>query len=590
MQTILITDALDAVEKNIKAFLEIARQQIAKRLGVKEIRLGSVSARIDSYTGTASIKHWIDTYSNTINVEVYFPALPNAYKLSKDELNRWIGYFIHEICHAIYTDETAWKDACRERLHDIVNGLEDPRIEKCFNDDAIAANSRMILTDLVGWCVGKLPANYDPNDASNLPWLFAMAGRVVLCGYDLPDAEKHLLKLNRPMKAMLDWVMADLAKARNTSDVLDIARKLQRQFQNAKADSGKVNPGEGKAGEGKAGEGKAGEGKAAGEGKVGKGGSGTGDGDSSGVVNELPQADITRVKPVEMNPLSDEIKGDMLPAGSREANNESIMAESIRKAARNAGKEPKATQTGSCRYDLTMNDLRTATVKTGKLKAQVARILKAEESESWDRSRSSGRLDRFALNRIGMGQTENVYAKRSIRQGYETEIAILIDSSGSMSGNRIWAAGVLACAIAQAAQSVGVKSSVYRFHSSSFALVKSAKDNPANGIVLDRFLYAATNVGGSTPLSGSIIKVAAKLAAKGIGKRKLLFVVSDGDCDFGPEMVRKACAYAERLDVEPVGLFIDMVPNGSFRNAATCDSAHIAETGLGLLVRTLERD
>src|SRR4249920_3670397 len=122
MQMILVTDALDAMERNIRVFLDIATG-----------KAGTVQATIDVYSGTASIAHYVNPATGKIDCKVHFPALPAQYRLSKTELDRWIGYFIHELCHAVYTDENAWRKACAEHLAALVNGLEDVRIEREFN-------------------------------------------------------------------------------------------------------------------------------------------------------------------------------------------------------------------------------------------------------------------------------------------------------------------------------------------------------------------------------------------------------------------------------------------------------------------------
>ena len=222
-------------------------------------------------------------------------------------------------------------------------------------------------------------------------------------------------------------------------------------------------------------------------------------------------------------------------------------------------------------------------------------FLKAEENEFWDRGRASGRLDRFALARVGAGHVENVYAKRHIGGGYETEIDVLVDASGSMGGgdySAMKAATILAYVIAQAAQQVGVKCQVSRFTSAhSFPKVaKSPNESASSKSVQKRFGEMMKGTGGSTPLTRSIIQVATKLAARAPMKRKMLFVVCDGDCDNGQKAVRKACDHAERLNVETVALCIDLPPQDGFRLAVRCSSANIAEAGLGLLVKALSRE
>jgi len=239
-----------------------------------------------------------------------------------------------------------------------------------------------------------------------------------------------------------------------------------------------------------------------------------------------------------------------------------------------------------------VNRLTSDAMKCGTLRQQVARVLKAEETETWQRGRAAGRLDRFALGRVSMGVVDNVFCTRTISGGYETEISILVDGSASMGGAPAWASAVLAYVITQAASQVGVKSEVSQFRSGT-GNTKAAK-NP-NGSPFDRdvqkaFARMGMDTGGSTPLSSNITKAAARLAYRAPMKRKLLFVISDGQCDNGPIMVKQACDYAERLGVETVALCIGVPVHTGFKHGVSCDVSNIAAVGLGKLVQVLARD
>ena len=617
-QMITIPDALDAIERNIKAFLVIAGETP-----------GYVIAQVDCYTGTASIKHTRCIYNNTIDCVVMLPAMKSQTLIGKDELDRWIGYFIHELCHALYTDEAAWKQACTEHLNDIVNGMEDVRIERKFNQSGIAANSQDLLNKLLAFVVSQLPANYDPNDVTNLAWLFAMVGRIELCGYDLPEAMPHMAKINPAYRALCDWVMAKLDVAQNTMDVLIIARELQKKLASKPGSNAKVNPGKGNGQPGESdkpsGETSHGEPDSDGQDSSGdvENGNEAQPGDDTEGENGSPEetesdtggnvptggmgggkpgeieGDITQVNPVVICPVTQQKLDDAKELiRTYEAHDESTIIDAIRQANKSAGASLKPLDEAR-----SANNIVAELMRAAKLRAQVARVLKAEENEFWDRGRASGRLDRFALARVGAGHVENVYAKRRIGGGYETEIDVLVDASGSMGGNDVMtnaglvpspmkAATILAYVIAQAAQQVGVKCQVSRFTSAhGFPRVAKAPNESASSkSVQKRFGEMMKGTGGSTPLTRSIIQVSTKLAARAPMKRKMLFVVCDGDCDNGQKAVRKACDYAERLGVETVALCIDLPPQDGFRLAVRCSSQNIAEAGLGLLVKALSRE
>lgn len=650
METIAIPNVLDAIEQNVRAFLIIGGH-----------KPGTVSCQIDTVTGTASIKHH-KRYNGETDVTIYLPALPAASRLTRAEVNRWISYFIHELCHAFFTSEAAWLAAVKEGLHILVNAMEDPRIETVFNRLAIAANSTALLTSLMTWCVGNLPVDYDPNDMRNFPWLLAMAGRVELCGYDLPEARAHLAKMKPALAAFVAVIMGKLRAANDTNDVLVIARWIKAELSKGK----KTNPGEGETGEtgegarvnpGKPPRGETGEaetGEAAwdaeiepgegdpvernpdagegegegdepgegegdepgdepgkGEGDKGEGATDAGEGETGNSTGETgtragdaprgegegemaePVDPLAGMEPVDLNPVSEKLREtskDQIRNG--DAYGEATAIEGIREAQKDAGKEMPQSTTGGSMPASEVERLKHAALSCGKLRQHVARVLKSEENETWSRSRPSGRLDRFAYVRIAAGVTENVYMRRHIAGGYETEIIIVIDGSSSMAGRPAWASTVFAYVVAQAAQQVGVNVEVLRFVGQRrFESVKAVKASITKPIVARSFAAAGRGTGGSTPLAQSIIRAAARLAIRAPGKRKMVFCVTDGDDDSGAKAVRRACQYATSRDVETVALCIDMpAMQAGFDYAAQCSSRSIAEAGLGALVRVLTRN
>lgn len=622
-QYVTIPDALNAFEKNVKAFLEIAGH-----------KPGYIIARVDPFSGTASIKHTRNPYTNAIDVEIYFPAMKAQARLTVREMNRWIGYFLHELCHALYTAEDAWKAAVAERLHVLVNAMEDVRIERKFNASGIAANSKDILNALLAWAVSEIPAGYDPNDMKQFPWLLAMVGRVEVCGYDLPEAQAHIANLSPGLRQLVSGIMADISKANDTWAILEIARQLKKSLtpgdkpKGNKPDGEKGDKPDSGTGDGEKGKGKAGEdakpencsGEDAGEdaasegvesdssdpapgdkpegesrsgtpqkpenGKPeGKAGSG---GESSGSESEIT-ADIDDMNPVDLKPDTTRMEKDAKALRQADAIAEANVIEAIREANKQAAKPLKEVKPISFNINDSIDRLNAQASRCATLRSQVARVLKAEESETWERGKASGRIDRFAYGRIVSGITDNVFAKRTISGGYETEISVLVDASGSMAGSQIWAATVLAYVIAQAAQQVGVKCEVIRFHSFTFQSAKGVNATPSNRETQKAFARMGIEVGGSTPLSQSMIKTSARLALRAPHKRKMLFVVSDGMDDGGPQAVKAACAYAESLGVETVALCIGVPVHAGFRHGVTCDAANIQQAGLGKLVQVLER-
>jgi hypothetical protein len=221
----------------------------------------------------------------------------------------------------------------------------------------------------------------------------------------------------------------------------------------------------------------------------------------------------------------------------------------------------------------------------------VARVIRANEQDSWSRRRSAGRIDRFAMGRLASGDYANPFAKHSRVDGYETEIVVLLDGSDSMGcGARLPKAATLALVIAQAAEQVGVQCEVTRFVSNQLQVIKAPRERLATGAVMGRFAVAASLTNGGTPLSHCLVVAAYRLFRRAPAKRRMVFTVTDGQCNFGSCAVRAAAEFcAESLDVEVIGLSIDSPTHGAFALEARVNSNDdVSEAGLGLLVRALE--
>jgi hypothetical protein len=634
MSGIPIARALDTVQANLVACLKICGEKI-----------GFVRVQLDVNGSTASIDFDRNRYTGAVECTVFFPVMPVQSFISREEMNRWIGYAIHELCHALFSSRNAWNIAVSARISPLVNGLEDVRIEKKLNDTGILVNSYEILNGLLAWVTAQCPANYDPNDFSQLPWTVAMVGRIRVCGYAIPVAETFAAKLTPTNQVFLDWIMDRIRSTQNTMDVVTLALEIQTRLakpapqmpqtapQMAPQAAPEPGTGEGE-GEGESapetapepgtgegeGEGESvsqaapepgnGEGEGEGEdtGKPDESGKGedTGKPDESGEGEDTgkPESsdisgeggspapyDVTNCKPVDMNPLSPETLKESLDLQRKvmgDVHKDMIEAQRINPAA------PLPPVSPYVRYQL-IDELREKLGLVNRLKNEVASVLRASDHTEWSRSRPAGRLDRSAMARIGAGFTDNVFTVRKDSEGYETEITVLIDASDSMisSGgfnrvNRSMPATVLAMAVASAAFQVGVPCEIIQFSSDWFRVVKSPKEKPTAPDVLARFAATASHTSGFTPLSVSIVRAACRLTARAPFKRRILFAVTDGGCDHGPDAIKTACGVAAGMGVETVGLCIDLQPLG-FPLAARCKSNAIEKAGLGILKTALTR-
>jgi hypothetical protein len=93
-------------------------------------------------------------------------------------------------------------------LHGLINGLEDPRIEKKVINSNFAGNSRNLFEGLVNHVVGaELPTDFD-----NIPFILAVEGRR-LNGYDILAKQTYQ---TTPWAADLEWALTEAHTARDT--------------------------------------------------------------------------------------------------------------------------------------------------------------------------------------------------------------------------------------------------------------------------------------------------------------------------------------------------------------------------------------
>jgi Mg-chelatase subunit ChlD len=181
---------------------------------------------------------------------------------------------------------------------------------------------------------------------------------------------------------------------------------------------------------------------------------------------------------------------------------------------------------------------------------------------------------------------------------------ILIDGSISMRAlvdyvnSRMDVAQTAAWHIARAAESANAKVCVAGFHTLkdrhghwiTGADVKVIK--PWEVAMADRAAHLAAELpGGGTPLSPAIMAAGRMLADVG-ATRRVLMVLTDGECDFGADGVTRACSLAADMGIETVGIGMDCPSvTAAFppHYSVNVENLHqLATTGLGVLVRMLE--
>jgi hypothetical protein len=167
---------------------------------------------------------------NSVDANVIFPSIDETKAVDKKLFNKLIGYALHELGHVWFTNNKPWDDA-RENgtafLSALINGLEDPRIERCVYQSDYAPNARALFENLTNAILEK-DGYVQPDDFKNIPFMLAIEGRR-LNGYSISVPS---IVDQSPWAEPLKWALQSAHKARSTAKIVEIAIELEKRLRN----------------------------------------------------------------------------------------------------------------------------------------------------------------------------------------------------------------------------------------------------------------------------------------------------------------------------------------------------------------------
>ena len=187
--------------------------------------------------------------------KVIFPSIDETSQIPEHTFNNLIGYALHELGHAWFTDNRAW-DRARDKhgkfVSNLINGLEDPRIERKVIESGRAPNSRALFENLLNSVLAK-DGYVKPDDKQNIPFLLAVEGRR-LNGYNISHAS---IVDDSPWAKHLHWALKKARVAPDTATIVKIAvelfKRIREQEEQGKAEQdgeGQPSDGEGQPSDG----------------------------------------------------------------------------------------------------------------------------------------------------------------------------------------------------------------------------------------------------------------------------------------------------------------------------------------------------
>jgi hypothetical protein len=586
--------ALDAMHKIFKELLFLRYPSFAATIVLNVVP--------DPVSGTASVS-WecYGAHGRLSAVTVRMPVLPANYKMSAQEFDDYAGLILHEFGHPVFTDDASCDRARREGFFKLLNALEDVRMEKAVIDAKIVANAQTVFEKLVyslDYRMGR--DEFDANASRNIGLVMAFLGRHAN-GYAI-DASIITKKIdpNGKVAKVLGWALPALMKCADTNACLILARRIQKALPKDKAKE--PEKGRGEATEGQKGEpqkGEQGEGQQTDQPSTEKGekkgepqqsqdkGEAQKDAPVGGGAGEeqepLTDADIESADIRPENPKA------LTKENSANAQTEANIIQAIRQAQAKADKPFKKAQNAQ---PVLANAIAQMASTATRQRALLARALKRNEDDLYEGGLKHGKFDRRAAANMRAGSV-NVFGRREMIDGYETDCVILVDGSGSMCLGNIDKATIFALVVAQAAAQVGVACSTYVFgtNGSGFAsnglvAINEGRSRPDAA----KFAHMIEIAGGGTPLSPSMLAVAQKQVVRARGKRKVMFVISDGMCSSGPNTLKGVATYIEQsMGVELAHMSIGNPLRGCFRNEVYVNPQDdVANVGLTSLVKALE--
>ena len=142
--------------------------------------------------------------------------------------------------------------------------------------------------------------------------------------------------------------------------------------------------------------------------------------------------------------------------------------------------------------------------------------------------------------------------------------------------------------IAQAASSVGASCTIEAFNSGGFIRAGDVASKRKPDV--ESFARMALGAGGGTPLSENLARAGLAQAARASHKRRVLFVITDGDCDHGHETVKVTADYLAKTYGTVLAHVSIVTPlRGAFKAEVQIKPGQqITDVGLESFVRVLQ--
>jgi hypothetical protein len=465
---------------------------------------------------------WTATAGTDQDGEIYFADVADDAVLYDIDVQRYVGFAVHEMLHRDYTDFNV--QAHDEYLAVLHNAVEDAWIEHKGIDAGLTGNIGGLLSALVDQIVGEANATVtDWTDPGQYPFIFAVFLRRHSDTFvPVPDG----------LEPIIHEATRKLDGCKSSADTLKLAEWIRDQLKALPEDTpGKPRKPPSKPPKDDR------KGKGAGEAKKRLDGNPH---NSPGKAKPLKSEKAVQVEP--------KMKAPEGKAGAGSWSEDATLSEAKRHI-----------------KDAWLTD---KPAVSARLSFEVKRLFDNSGREDFQRNRRSGSIDVTALHKIGT--TDKLFQRRHAIEGIDSAVVICLDVSGSMFddgkpnlkygfSNRIVQATLTTNALLDTLRKAQVATCVLTFGSQT-AVIKTFNDNPLKAIEK----LKGVKIGGSTN-DYFALRYAHKLLLQRPEQRKIAFVITDGIGN--PAWVNNQCHVGERLGITTIGVGIEQRVDGIYTNA-----------------------
>jgi Mg-chelatase subunit ChlD len=432
---------------------------------------------------------------------VMLPSVADDARLPASLIERYAGYCLHEILHALWTDRIPLED---RYLHQLANALEDARIERKAIREGLVGNAEGLFRGLLRGILAEAPSDIDWTDPRQYPFSLAVHSRQYGLSVPTPPA----------LLPIWDEATRRVGAAQSYAETVEIARWVLAQIHRA-ADEAEQEDQPGSEGSG--------------DGSEDQSEGGSGDDDSQdGSEGDSQDGEGQTVK----RPQGEATETDaqvLIPGGGTAGSWGNEMAKHL--LAGHTVWSPAPPAPAALAYS-------------------VRRLLDNSGHEAWDRNLTRGQVD---AGRLHAAHTGSIFQRRREEDGIDSAVVIAVDCSSSMEMGAN--GGDLRVAVEACEQLLTVlgraqaRAGVVLYDDYAQIAVPLGTPTPKALPIIRR---ARTSGGTSTD---EAVRVAAEMLYADRSERKILLVLTDGQTAFPPRLIQRV-ASAERCGITVIGIGI----------------------------------